>query len=271
MPAADLGLTNQTGVPSHRRLWRPVSIGPKQPIRERVGVWASTYTPGFRARRVTNARQWAWMIAAAATLLLLGIAIGSAIQSRGDRRQLATSNDRGQSATKAPREPSPAVEAPIARGRDPSHNAGEHPDDAERSTGSPAMSSPLRTTVDPSSTASGMGDAAAGKGEMDRVGGPDPTGQGPGSSSLPRSFGRSAVETRSDGPPGVLFQEVLIHRRPSFGVLMMSVTQDIQYAIMSRLNLQPRSADGSFRVIQEVLRTRLDRADAMSPVRMIQP
>ncbi len=42
------------------------------------------------------------------------------------------------------------------------------------------------------------------------------------------------------------------------------MTQDIRYLILSRLRLQPRQADGTRVITQQVIDTRLDRADAMS-------
>ena len=66
------------------------------------------------------------------------------------------------------------------------------------------------------------------------------------------------------GPPDTLFQEIDMHRRPSYGIGGGAMAQDIRYLILSRLNLQPRQADATRTVTQEVLGTRLKQADEMS-------
>ncbi|MHB8973419.1 MAG: DUF4339 domain-containing protein [Pirellulaceae bacterium] len=62
----------------------------------------------------------------------------------------------------------------------------------------------------------------------------------------------------------VLYQVIDMHRRPSFGLSGISMTQDIRYQILSRLELAPRAADGTQKVIQVVEQSRLDQADEMS-------
>lgn len=67
-----------------------------------------------------------------------------------------------------------------------------------------------------------------------------------------------------DTGPRVLFQTVEIHRRPSFIVNRATVTQELRYRIVSRLEIGARAKDGSRKIVQIVERTHLDHADVMS-------
>jgi hypothetical protein len=68
------------------------------------------------------------------------------------------------------------------------------------------------------------------------------------------------------GRPGttLLFQEVLIARRPSFNVAGISISQDLQYRVLSKLHVGSRAADGIIDVKQVVYETKLIKSDGLS-------
>ena len=64
--------------------------------------------------------------------------------------------------------------------------------------------------------------------------------------------------------PVVLYQDVHIHRKPSFVVSGLPVSQEMKYRILSRLEVQPRTQDGTTKVVQFVENTWLFAADDLS-------
>ncbi|MHB0956198.1 MAG: hypothetical protein ACYC0X_07455 [Pirellulaceae bacterium] len=80
--------------------------------------------------------------------------------------------------------------------------------------------------------------------------------------TVPDVLGTTSASTAD--AMSVRYQLIDMHRRPSFGLTGISMTQDIRYQILSRLELSPQAPDGSQKVTQVVERSHLDRADEMS-------
>ncbi len=64
--------------------------------------------------------------------------------------------------------------------------------------------------------------------------------------------------------PIELYQEIAVARKPSFVVQGLSMSQDIQYGILSRTQISPVRKDGKRTVSQIVVNTRLEKADALT-------
>jgi hypothetical protein len=62
----------------------------------------------------------------------------------------------------------------------------------------------------------------------------------------------------------LLYQEVLIARRPSFNVSGVTISQDLQYRVISKLYVGTRASDGTLQVKQVIYETKLEKSDNLS-------
>ena len=79
-----------------------------------------------------------------------------------------------------------------------------------------------------------------------------------------RNFTEDPLAKSTPDGPTTLFQEISIHRTPSYGVSGFKVAQEVRYQILSRLELGQRLADGTRKVVQRVEDARLESAEEMS-------
>ncbi len=272
LPANELGLTSVAAAPVPppvaARGTNVASRGEQMPVSEaRHGTRRSR--GGASASRVATARRWAWIIAAAVTLLGVGIAVGWVMQSRKNQPMVVAGHGPvvRQHVPAVPdmtRDLASAASALVDRKSEPPRRGVETSVKAvDRAARLGPLVSPLR---DPGRVSEG---AAAARGTRGTASGMEGTRRGAatdasGFAPPPRMSGAGSSATDSSGRPPVLYQLVTLHRRPSYGMVMKAMSQDIQYTILSQLNLQPRLADGSFRVMQRVLGAHLDRSDEMS-------
>jgi hypothetical protein len=226
LPASALGLTGKKGMP------QPPLIGSGSSTVSPPATRQASRHPVGASRRSASPLLWACGISAALGLVAAGVLIGYLVASRSGSDTAGLGTVTPNADPRAARPASPATPARSAKAT--SDGPGGSSSASERI----AAASPFRTSP---GDATGL-DAAP-------PGGPLPTTQG---------------TPMSDGRPSILYQEVDLHRRPSFKLVIKSLTQDIHYKIYSQLKLEPRSEDGSFRVTQQVFNTELVRADAMS-------
>ncbi len=73
-----------------------------------------------------------------------------------------------------------------------------------------------------------------------------------------------AQRARAGARPAELFQLLTMQRQTALRVMGQEIPQQLDYEILSQLDLQPPDEDGSFRVTQRVLTTRLLSAASLS-------
>lgn len=255
LPACDLGLASRPTQPLPPPV---VSPAPGAEVPPQATEPFGTHRQGTLAdhdrprRRRTHSQIWAWGITAAVTLAIAGIVIGHSLLGGGAERSVTDSRRPPQRVSPVPGDRGTVVgdaRAPNAADQG-SQRASSHDSAAfttDTSTGLPSrIDGATRRTADEAGRKLLPGEAVSSSGATGPLDTHPPV-------ALPR------IER-----PRVLYQEIVIHRRPSFGVMGTSMDQDIQYAILTRLERQPPLDDGTFRVLQEVVDTRLDRSDPMS-------
>ncbi len=281
LPANELGLTVRVASPPPppRTVQRAADTPrrPSEPRGDRLPAAdplahqaASSTTTSRRKRRSASQTSvpWLWMGIAAASLLVAGIAIGYALHrdsSRGFARAGVASADRPVKATtprtgsaSVPSNQGAASEIPPVGGT----AADEFAEDAPPLAGTSGTASPFRSAE----VELPRGDAAGARRDVTR-----PARESPGGSTgaVPAATSGVLPATDESGPPNTLFQEIDMRRRPSFGIAGGATVQDIRYLILSRLSLQPRQANATRTVTQQVLDTRLDRADEMTRLALV--
>jgi hypothetical protein len=97
-----------------------------------------------------------------------------------------------------------------------------------------------------------------------------PTDLKPPEGTKPPAEKQSPTEKQSPadptGRPGTstLFQEVIIARRPTFDVSGITISQDLQYRVISKLHVGTRASDGTIDVKQVIYETKLEKSDGLS-------
>lgn len=76
--------------------------------------------------------------------------------------------------------------------------------------------------------------------------------------------GRQRDRTKPVATQQQLFQEIDVQRQPTFIVQGVTVAQSIRYRILSRLEVERQSSDGTCQVVQTIVATRLEHADELS-------
>ncbi len=275
LPASELGLTVRAVPPPPPRSAQQLKEATYRqrerradglPAADRSDKQATPPTTTRRRRRQRAPQQSTprlWMVIAAASLLVVGVVIGYALRRDSSGRVAAVDAPSMDRPAKAASTAGPArtrsandasMDVPGVGGIDvPVESAtGSRPQ-----LGMDGTTSPFRAAdVTPPA-----GDADGTRRDL----------TGPATESPSGTAGTAAASTTDSlptadesGPPGTLFQEIDMHRRPSYGIAGGAMAQDIRYLILSRLNLQPRQADATRTVTQEVLGTRLKQADEMS-------
>ncbi len=91
------------------------------------------------------------------------------------------------------------------------------------------------------------------------------------SNAKPKTVAQSESPTPAVQPvaaqeekPAELFQEISVLRKPTFVVQGVTIAQEIQYQIHSKLQLGPVGSDGTREVSQVILDTRLEKSDPLS-------
>ncbi len=235
-------------------------------------------------------------VAAAGGVLLLlgGVAIGLALRGADERharagRESAAATDLrplDDSARSLVGEPGGTADSgdrnspPVVQGRrtdslesaasppdsslEPQAGAVGDPESAPNTTASPANVAP------PTGSSRGRQDATAlpaddlpattGAGPPLLAAGPTPE---PSSAVVPHEEPLAAADQKQS-----FFQDIRIQRRPTFVMQGLTIPQQLDYRIVSRIDLQPRERDGTRRAILYVEETRLEQADELSRAAM---
>lgn len=267
LSASDLGLTRALAAPVPPPVVRAERNDASSPASSGTIARHATRSPGSRRamrRDAVDARRWLWAGMTIALVLLLAGGLymvwnpsrhsASADANAEQERGQAVSGER-QDAVVAGAPDSAATVSESTGNESVVTAAPESPAAEAANELAPATSTTTMPRGDPADDASpDMGET------MER-----------------RDAAVSQREPRSDvpspdreptplasGPPSVLFQEIDVQRRQVFRVMETHMLQENRYRILSRLELQPQAEDGTRRVVQIVLDTRLEQADELT-------
>ncbi len=278
LPAGKLGLSRKEPVPPPPPA--PVARTMSTERRERaprLGSTSERNQRGKKGKRPTNrVLQVAGICAGGISILACGVWIGYSLQPNAVNRTLsgdgALANRVERRSANAAIPPRP-MSAPPSRETSPSRS--EAPGDVRAiSETEPDVAPP--NAMD--SVLEGPDDHEVRPQELPprqavRPGGPSantkplplPASQEPDARNQPDERGeRPRNVAKSPLPKQPLFQEIDVQRRPTFVVRGVTVAQSIRYRILSRLDVERQTPEGTRQVVQAIVATRLEHADDLS-------